>query len=132
MGSAGHHRGTEILILPVIGASARFRTFAWIGCAAVHLIISYFFNFAFVYGEPNGLDRMLGLTGKTGLGRRVLRPDRLGDPDAVRDPGLRCGIHPDSLGATGRLLGAGTILMAFGYALNCLGTLYDTDKASVP
>ena len=30
--------------------------------------------------------------------------------------------------ATGRLLGSGIILMAVGYALNCLGTLYDTDK----
>ena len=44
---------TQILILPVVAASARVRTIAWIGCAAVHLIISYFFNFAFVYGQPN-------------------------------------------------------------------------------
>src|SRR5262249_42473060 len=28
--------------------------------------------------------------------------------------------------------GSGIILMLVGYAFNCLGTLYDTDKASVP
>jgi predicted acyltransferase len=33
--------------------------------------------------------------------------------------------------AAGRLLGSGVILLALGYALNCLGTLYDTDKGSV-
>ena len=31
---------------------------------------------------------------------------------------------------TGRLLGSGIILMAVGYALNCLATLYDTDKGA--
>src|SRR5262249_47225037 len=35
-------------------------------------------------------------------------------------------------GAAARLLGWGLILLAAGYASNCLGTLYDTDKASVP
>src|SRR5262249_16436584 len=47
---------TQILIMPVIAASARVRTLAWIGCAVFHLIISYLFNFAFVYGTPNALD----------------------------------------------------------------------------
>ena len=34
--------------------------------------------------------------------------------------------------ATGRMLAWGVVLMAAGYALNCLATLYDTDKGSVP
>ena len=55
------------------------------------------FNFAFVYGTPNGLDSFLGLTGKSRLGRRLLRADRLGDPDAVRHAGLRRRIEPDAL-----------------------------------
>ena len=47
---------TQILLMPVIAASTRVRTIAWIACAAVHLLLSYWFNFAFVYGKPNGLD----------------------------------------------------------------------------
>ena len=52
---------TQILILPVITASTRIQTIAWIALAAVHLIISYGFNFAFVYGQPNALDDLVGL-----------------------------------------------------------------------
>ena len=53
----------QILILPVIAASAWVRTAAWIACAAVHLFISQSFNFFFVYGKPNWMDDLWGLTG---------------------------------------------------------------------
>src|SRR5262249_1173024 len=41
---------TQILLIPVIAASTRVRIAAWLGFAALHLLISYWFNFAFVYG----------------------------------------------------------------------------------
>ena len=91
---------TQILIMPVIAASVRVRNLAWIGCAVVHLILSYLFNFAFVYGSPNGVDRFLGLTG-SGLGRWLLRSDRLGDPDAVWQSGLRRRVEPNALERNG-------------------------------
>ena len=47
---------TQVLLIPVIAASSRVRTIAWITCAAIHLILSYAFNFNFVYGQPNALD----------------------------------------------------------------------------
>ncbi len=56
---------TQILILPVIAASLRVRTIAWLTLAAVHLAISYWFNFSFVYGKPNWMDDLWGLTGKS-------------------------------------------------------------------
>ena len=34
-------------------------------CAAIHLVLSYAFNFDFVYGTPNRLDDWLGLAGKS-------------------------------------------------------------------
>ncbi len=124
---------TQILLMPVIAASSRVRTIAWIGLAAVHLLISYGFNFAFVYGQPNGLDKALRLTGVSawdggffgpiGWAIPMLFGTLVYDVVSTRTP----------WSATGRLLGSGIILMAVGYALNCLGTLYDTDKgASVP
>jgi predicted acyltransferase len=123
---------TQILLMPVIAASTRVRTIALIGCAAIHLLLSYWFNFAFVYGTPNGLDEVLGLTGKSAWDGGFFGPIGWAIPmlfgtityDVVSSRG------PWS--TTARLLGAGIILMAIGYALNCLGTLYDTDKASVP
>jgi hypothetical protein len=146
---------TQILLIPVIAGSSRVRTMAWIACAAIHLVISYLFNFNFVYGEPNWLDSLVGLTGKSawdggffgpigwaipmlfgtlaydvvsnrssGSARNKEKPlDEIASNDEVSNR------RPWS--ATARLLGSGIILMAVGYGLNCLGTLYDTDKGTV-
>src|SRR5262249_4690827 len=57
---------TQVLLMPVIAASPRVRTVAGIACAAIHLLISYAFNFNFVYGQPNWMDDTIwGLTGKS-------------------------------------------------------------------
>jgi predicted acyltransferase len=122
----------QILILPVIAASTRVRTIAWIFCAAVHLLISYSFNFAFVYGKPNWMDRYVwGLSGEGAwdggffgiLGWAI--PMLLGTIayDVVSSNG------PWKSG--GKLLGSGLVLLTVGYACNCLTTLYDTDKGVV-
>jgi Heparan-alpha-glucosaminide N-acetyltransferase, catalytic len=123
---------TQMLLIPVIAASFRARTIALVACAVVHLAISYFFNFFFVYGKPNWLDSLLGLTGESawdggffgaiGWAIPMLFGTLAHDVVMSRGPGR----------AATRLLGGGLILLAVGYALNCLGTLYDTDKASVP
>jgi predicted acyltransferase len=122
----------QIVILPVIAASARVRTAAWLGCAAVHLAISHWFNFSFVYGKPNWMDDFVGLRGQSAwdggffgvLGWAI--PMLLGtivyDIMARHSPGT----------AARRVLIYGIVLLAVGYALNCLATLYDTDKGSVP
>jgi predicted acyltransferase len=122
---------TQILLIPVVAASVRVRTLAWMACAAIHLVLSYGFNFAFVYGTPNGLDDMLGLGGKSAWDGGFFGPIGWAIPmlfgtithDVVTGRG--------SWAATARLLGAGAILMVIGYAMNGLGTLYDTDRASV-
>jgi len=121
----------QILILPVIAASTRARTITSIVLAAVHLVISQSFNFFFVYGKPNWMDDLLGLTGQSAwdggffgvLGWAI--PMLLGT--IVYD--IMVGHSPWS--ATRRILVYGTLLMGMGYALNCLATLYDTDKGSV-
>jgi predicted acyltransferase len=122
---------TQILIMPVIAASTRVRTIAWIACAAIHLILSYGFNFAFVYGTPNRLDAMLGLTGKSAWDGGFFGPIGWAIPMLFGSITYDVVSSRGPWSATGRLLGAGIILMAFGYGLNCLGTLYDTDKATV-
>ncbi len=122
----------QILILPVIAASTKVRTIACIACAAIHLVISYSFNFAFVYGKPNWMDeRIWGLTGESAwdggffgvIGWAI--PMLLGT--VVYDVMTSSG----SWKAAGKMLGLGLVLMALGYAFNCLTTLYDTDKGDV-
>ena len=118
----------QVLILPVITSSVRVRTFTLIGFAAFHLIISYFFNFAFVYGKPNGLDSFLGLSGKSAWDGGFFGPIGWAIPMLFGTLAYDLASTHTRSSATFRLLGFGIILMAIGYALNCLGTLYDTDK----
>ena len=124
---------TQILILPVITASTRVRTIAWIALAAVHLVISYGFNFAFVYGQPNALDDLVGLSGKSAWDGGFFGPIGWAIPMLFGTLAYDVVSSRTPWNATGRLLVSGIILMGFGYAFNCLGTLYDTDKGvSVP
>jgi predicted acyltransferase len=123
---------TQILLMPVIAASSRVRTIAWLACAAIHLVISYAFNFNFVYGQPNAMDSIWGLTGKSAWDGGFFGPIGWAIPMLFGTLAYDVVSSRRPWAATGRLLGSGIILMACGYALNCLGTLYDTDKSSVP
>ncbi len=123
---------TQILVLPVVAASTRVRTFAWIGCAVVHLLISYWFNFSFVYGLPNGLDDWLGLSGRSAWDGGFFGPIGWAIPMLFGTIAYDVVSKRGPWSSTARMLGAGAVLMAIGYALNSLGTLYDTDRASVP
>ncbi len=123
---------TQIVILPVVAASARVRTIAWIGCAIVHLAISHSFNFFFVYGKPNWMDDLWGLTGKSAWDGGFFGPIGWAIPMLFGTLAFDAMSNGASFRAAGRLFGSGLILLVFGYAFNCLGTLYDTDKGSVP
>lgn len=121
---------TQMLLLPVIGASGKVRALTAAGCMLFHLLISYFFNFWFVYGKPNGLDGLLGLSGSAWDGGFF-------GPIAWAIPMLFGTLAYDVVsthkpwGSTFRLLGLGLLLCALGYGCNCLGTLYDVDKGTV-
>jgi predicted acyltransferase len=123
---------TQLLLLPIITASVRVRTIAWIALAVVHLGISYSFNFFFVYGKPNWMDDIWGLAGKAAWDGGFFGPIGWALPMLFGTIAYDVVVNRAPWGAAGRLLGAGLLLMGFGYALNCLSTLYDTDKATVP
>jgi predicted acyltransferase len=123
---------TQILLLPVIAASLRVRTIAWITLAAVHLAISYWFNFSFVYGTPNWMDDLWGVTGKSAWDGGFFGPIGWAIPMLFGTIAYDVVSNRGSWSAAGRLISGGLALMAVGYALNCLSTLYDTDKATVP
>src|SRR5262249_45111737 len=100
--------------------------------AIVHLLMSHSFHFYFVYGKPNWMDDIWGLTGETAWDGGFFGP--IGWAIPMLFGTLAYDIVPtrNSRAATARLLACGIPLLVLGYALNCLGTLYDTDKASVP
>ena len=54
----------QILLLPLITASTRVRTIAWILCCAVKLGLAQSFDFFFVHGKPNWMDDLWGFTGE--------------------------------------------------------------------
>ena len=56
---------TQIFLMPVIGASARSGRWLYSAACIVHVLISHWFNFFFVYGKPNWLDEAIGLAGST-------------------------------------------------------------------
>jgi predicted acyltransferase len=123
---------TQILLMPVITASTRVRAIALIVCAAVHFVISNSFNFFFVYGKPNWLDSLLGLTGEGAWDGGFFGPIGWAIPMLFGTIAYDVVSNRTPWSATARLFGLGIILLTIGYALNCLGTLYDTDKGSVP
>lgn len=121
----------QIFIMPFVALSFRARVIATAACLAVHAWMAHSFNVFFIYGQPNWMDELWGLTGKGAwdggffgfVGWAV--PMLLGT--LVYD--VMVGNEPKR--AAVKLLAAGAVLMAIGYGLNCLATLYDKDKGSV-
>lgn len=121
----------QIFIMPVVSMSFRARVIAAAACLAVHTWMAHSFNVFFIYGLPNWMDDLWGMTGKgawdggffgfVGWAVPMLMGTLVYDVMTSREPKR----------AVGDLLAAGAVLMGLGYGLNCLATLYDTDKGSV-
>ncbi len=122
----------QILILPVIAASTRARVIACVDCATIHLLISYSFNFAFVYGKPNWMDeRIWGLTGESAWDGGFFGPIGWAIPMLLGTVAFDVLSRNGPWKSAVKVLGLGLGLMTLGYGFNCLTTLYDTDKGNV-
>lgn len=124
----------QLIILPVMEASAKVRLATAVGFSLAHVVLSGWFNYAFVSGQENWLDAALGILTKTawdggffGLiswSIPMLAGSLVYDLVSSRSP----------RGAIAPLLGWGGLLMAVGYLLSCMTTLYDirdTNKVEV-
>ncbi len=121
----------QLLILPVVAAAGWVRAVTALLFMAAHVALSHLFNYEFVYGRPNPMDAWWGAAGVRAwdggfFGLLMWSVPMLGGTFAydlvARGPG--------GAGATGKLLALGAALMAAGYLLSCLSTLYDTDPSS--
>ena len=120
----------QILIMPLVARSGAVRTLALLGFGVIHVVISWWFNYDFVYGLPNGLDRFLGLEGKRAWDggffgllawSQIMLAGTLAFDIVQRHA---------SAAAVKRLVGWGLLLMAVGYGLSCLTRLYDWPSKS--
>ena len=129
----------QIFILPVIGMRTRARIAAIFVLSVVHILISWSFNYDFVYGKANWMDAYFG-----GAGKRAWDGGFFGIiawsqvmlfgtiaydilQVSIRGAGPSDTTKPASLPKSIALLVfSGVLLMTFGYAMSCLTRLYDT------
>ncbi|QDS88856.1 hypothetical protein EC9_30510 [Rosistilla ulvae] len=112
-----HIAVTSLWILPVIAATARVRCLWMVGSAIAHVLLSYWFNYAWVNTSPNGIDGgplgFLTWSVPTLMGTLVCDAVIAG---AGRAPLLR-------------LAGWGCGLILLGYAMSCGTRMYDVTPA---
>ncbi len=119
----------QILLLPFIAWSVRGRIALFFGLCISHFLLTWWFNWDFVYGRPNALDQFFGTVGKRawdgGLFGLLAWSEimLLGTllPDLVN------GVSRKS--AVVRLITLGAFLMVVGYCVSCLSRLYDKPEA---
>jgi len=121
----------QIVLIPFVARSFRVRLATLIGFSVLHVAISYWFNYWFVYGKPTWMDQyFFGLVGRRawdggcfGLiswSVPMLAGTLVYDVVAVRTPGRS--LVP--------LFTAAVLFMGMGYGLSCLSRLYDVREGA--
>ncbi len=123
---------SQIVVLPFIGARTSVIVLGMLGLLAGHMLFSYSFNFAFIFGQPNWLDAYWGAAkqgcwdggvfGTMSWGAIMLAGALAHDLVIGQRPG-----H-----AAFRLLACGTLMMVVAYGLSCLSTVYDVPPDTPP
>ena len=120
----------QILLLPLIAKSTWIRAGAFVGLGLVHVIISWSFNYDFVYGRANWMDAYFGAASKRAWDggffgliawSQIMLAGTLAY-DALKY--CREGV------ATSMIFVFGLILMLSGYGLSCMTTLYNLEGLS--
>jgi predicted acyltransferase len=114
----------QILLLPLIAASAMKRSIAMVALAVTHVGLSGWFNWDFVYGLPNFLDARFGSTGKAwdgGLFGLLSWSEIMLAGSLLPDIVAGLSVHSQ----VRRLIAIGFGMMAIGYSASCLTRLYD-------
>lgn len=123
----------QLLLLPVIQRSSRTRLILAVCLSMGHIVLSWWFNYGFVYGQPNFVDEWLGTSGRRawdggcfGLlswSVLMLAGSLVYDLRSTRSVSR----------SVVSLLAWGCGLMLLGYAASCLSTLYNvsTENSAV-
>jgi predicted acyltransferase len=123
---------SQLVVLPFIARRTRKVALAMLGLLIGHMLFSYSFNFAFIFGQPNWLNAWWGaekqscwdggVFGTMSWGAIMLGGALAHDMIVGRKPGR----------AALNLGFAGAVLMAVAYGLSCLSTVYDVAPDAPP
>lgn len=123
---------SQLVVLPFVARRTRMVALGMLGLLIGHMLFSYSFNFAFIFGQPNWLNAFWGsakqscwdggVFGTMSWGAIMLGGALAHDMVMGRLPG-RAAINLGS---------AGVVLMAVAYGLSCLSTVYDVAPDAPP
>ena len=123
---------SQIVVLPFISARTPVIVLGMLGLLVGHMLFSYSFNFAFIFGQPNWMDAYWGaakqgcwdggIFGTMSWGAIMLAGALAHDLVIGRRPGQ----------AASRLLSCGILLMSVAYGLSSLSTVYDVPPDTPP
>jgi len=125
---------TQLVVLPFIGARPAVRIAALVAFAVGHLLLTAWFNWGFVLGDPHNWMAVLWKTGSAGswdggfFGPLCWAVAMLGGTLAY--DALASHASPARAGRTVLAWGCGAMLLA--YAFSCLTTFYDVSAGAQP
>lgn len=123
---------TQILLLPVITASARVRLLATLGLIVGNVILADLFNWNFVYGLPNMVSDYWGVAKSRVWDGGAFGPLGWAIPMLAGTLAYDVMTAQPAPRAARTFLGWGGAMMVVGYAFSCLSTLYNVDAANPP
>jgi len=124
---------TQLIVLPFIGCGFMTRFLAMIGLGVTHCLLSYWFNWDFVYGLNDTWLSKLWMTGDSrswdgGFFGPISWAVAMMAGTLAYDLVLRSGSHA---AASFRLVAWGIVLMAFGYGMSCLTRVYELSPSEM-
>ena len=115
----------QIFLLPIIAKATWVRVAAFLGFGCLHVLLSWSFNYNFVYGRPNWMDAYFGAAGRRawdgGCFGLIAWSQIMLAGTLAYDVMKGCSQRT----ATTLILVFGVLLMLSGYGLSCMTTLYN-------
>ncbi len=120
----------QILLLPLIAKATWIRAVAFLGLGLAHVILSWSFNYDFVYGRPNWMDGIFGAATKRAWDGGFF--GLISWAQIMLSGTLAFDVLKNyrQMAAVSIVFVFGAILMLSGYGLSCLTTLYDLKDVS--
>ena len=120
----------QILLLPLIAKATWIRVVAFLGLGFVHTILSWSFNYDFVYGRPNWMDGYFGAATKRAWDGGFFGLISWAQIMLAGTLAFDLLKYYRQMTAVSIVFMFGVILMLSGYGLSCLTTLYNLKDLS--
>jgi predicted acyltransferase len=116
----------QIMLLPWVCKSVLARAIALLAMGCFHALLSWSFNYDFVYGRPNWMDAYFGAASKRAWDGGFFGLISWAEIMLLGTIAFDLVSGKAVLQSARRLVLLGTLIMIVGYGLSCLTRLYDT------